>query len=264
MKDDEAPTTRVEIIHESLLVNWPRLVRWQTQEADARSCATNSGRRRGPGTNTTARTTCCGRARPIREFAVWRERYPGGLSTTEEAFASAMTSLRNPPPSPSAIRCCRAFAALLVVLAVVGALWQKSVRETNRAEAAKLLALGQLELETYPTAALAWATSSLELADTREGRRLALRALQKAPPVRILPTPGETGRGAAKVVFSPDGQRLATAENHALVWSQNDPEPIVLEHQPPGGWLNLAFPTNDLLLTERGGDLWLWTIPGGK
>ena len=66
------------------------------------------------------------------------------------------------------------------------------------------------------------------------------------------------------MVFSPDGQRLATAENHALVWSQNDPEPMVLEHQPPGGWVNLAFPTNNLLLTERGGDLWLWTLPGGE
>ncbi len=29
------PTRRVEIIHESLLANWPRLVRWQTQDADA-------------------------------------------------------------------------------------------------------------------------------------------------------------------------------------------------------------------------------------
>ncbi len=33
--DDREPTRRVEIIHESLLANWPRLVRWQTQDADA-------------------------------------------------------------------------------------------------------------------------------------------------------------------------------------------------------------------------------------
>ncbi|MEJ2190666.1 MAG: winged helix-turn-helix domain-containing protein, partial [Acidobacteriota bacterium] len=34
-EEDLEPTRRVEIIHESLLANWPRLVRWQTQDADA-------------------------------------------------------------------------------------------------------------------------------------------------------------------------------------------------------------------------------------
>ena len=34
-EEDASPTRRVEIIHESLLANWPRLVRWQTQDADA-------------------------------------------------------------------------------------------------------------------------------------------------------------------------------------------------------------------------------------
>ncbi len=34
-EEDRQPTRRVEIIHESLLANWPRLVRWQTQDADA-------------------------------------------------------------------------------------------------------------------------------------------------------------------------------------------------------------------------------------
>ena len=34
-EDDEAPTRRVEIVHESLLTNWPRLVGWQTQDADS-------------------------------------------------------------------------------------------------------------------------------------------------------------------------------------------------------------------------------------
>ncbi len=33
-EEDSEPTRRVEIIHESLLANWPRLVRWQTQDAE--------------------------------------------------------------------------------------------------------------------------------------------------------------------------------------------------------------------------------------
>ena len=225
---------RIEVVHESLLSAWPRLVGWRTQEAD--SARLRDELRQAARTwdehGRTDDVLWSGTA--YREFAVWRERYPGGLSTTEEAFASAMTSLATRRRRRRRIAAAGAFAALLVVLVVVGALWQKSIRETNRAEAAKLLALGQVVLDSYPSAALAWATSSLELADTQEGRRLALRALQKAPPVRILPTPGETGRGAAKVVFSPDGQRLATAEDHALVWSQNDPEPIDPGTPTPG------------------------------
>ncbi|MGB6365873.1 MAG: protein kinase, partial [Thermoanaerobaculia bacterium] len=31
--DEDSPQQRIEIIHESLLANWPRLVRWQTQDA---------------------------------------------------------------------------------------------------------------------------------------------------------------------------------------------------------------------------------------
>ena len=33
--DDDRPARRVEIVHESLLTTWPRLVRWQTQDADS-------------------------------------------------------------------------------------------------------------------------------------------------------------------------------------------------------------------------------------
>ena len=33
-EDEHEPIRRVEIIHESLLANWPRLVRWQTQDQE--------------------------------------------------------------------------------------------------------------------------------------------------------------------------------------------------------------------------------------
>ena len=32
---DEEPARSVEVVHETLLSSWPRLVRWQTQDADA-------------------------------------------------------------------------------------------------------------------------------------------------------------------------------------------------------------------------------------
>ncbi|MEJ2085762.1 MAG: hypothetical protein P8Y44_08800, partial [Acidobacteriota bacterium] len=32
--DDHPPHHRIEVVHESLLSNWPRLVRWQLQDAE--------------------------------------------------------------------------------------------------------------------------------------------------------------------------------------------------------------------------------------
>jgi WD40 repeat protein len=55
------------------------------------------------------------------------------------------------------------------------------VRAARRAEAQKLNALGRLELERHPSATLAHAIASLELADSREARLLALAALWKGP-----------------------------------------------------------------------------------
>ncbi len=37
--EGDTPHHRIEIIHESLLSNWPRLVRWQTQDADSAPAA---------------------------------------------------------------------------------------------------------------------------------------------------------------------------------------------------------------------------------
>ena len=59
----------------------------------------------------------------------------------------------------------------------------------SRAEAGKLLAMAVAEIDRYPTAALAYARASLELADTREARLLAIRALAKGPPATVLEPP---------------------------------------------------------------------------
>ena len=82
-------------------------------------------------------------------------------------------------------------------------LWRQRRAETRRAEAAKLLALGQLRLEDYPTATLAHAIASLELADTAEARRLGLEALWEGPTAFVVNT--DPSRAAA---FTPDGDRL--------------------------------------------------------
>jgi WD40 repeat protein len=95
-------------------------------------------------------------------------------------------------------------AALVIGLAATGTLWQRSVRAARAAEAQKLNALGRLELVRHPSAALANAIASLELADSREARLLALEALWKGPTTFIVDTDGVTNWAE----FSRDGHWL--------------------------------------------------------
>jgi hypothetical protein len=173
--------TSVEIIHESLLSAWPRLVRWQTQDADGALLRDQLRQ---------AAQMWQDRGRPddvlwtgssYRELSLWRERYTGGLSTTEEDFAQAMARGANRQKRRKRIAVSAVVAGLTVGLGIMGALWQKSETETLRAEASRLLALGQLQVERHPTGALAYAIKSLELADTEEARLFALQVLQEGP-----------------------------------------------------------------------------------
>ena len=207
------PAPHIQIIHESLLSNWPRLVGWRSQDADALRIRHELRR---------ASRTWDERGRPDdllwtggtwREFQVWRDHYPGGLTDVEEAFAAAM--------NVSAVRRTRrlrfaattAIAVLLLVVAVVGTLWRQSVHQTRRAEAAKLLALGQLALQEGRTRSLAYAIASLEMADTAEARLLALRALWEGPPATVVSERGD----AWWIAFAPDGGQLVFGDGNGLL-----------------------------------------------
>jgi WD40 repeat protein len=257
---DEALTRRVEVIHESLLKAWPRLVRWQTQDAEGALL-------RDQLRQAAAAWDERGRAEDLLwtgssylDFVAWRERYPGGLTETEEAFASAMTSLATRRRRRRRIAAAAAFALLLAVLGVVGTLWQRSLRETLRAEAAKLLALGEVQIETYPTAALAWATASLELADSAEGRKLALRALHRGPPLRVFEGPDSQVARLSGPMFSPNGEWLAYPGPQTKLWHHDGGEPVVLEAESG----RVAFADNDVLVTHHEGELTWWSIPEGR
>jgi hypothetical protein len=66
---------------------------------------------------------------------------------------------------------------LVGVVGIVTSLWRRSVLEVSRREAAQILALGRLQLEDGPTAALAHALASLERADSEKARRFAVESL---------------------------------------------------------------------------------------
>ena len=131
-----------------------------------------------------------------------------------------------------------AFGALLLVLAVIGVLLRRAMDERRRAEAARLVALGRVELDRYPTATLAYARRSLEVADTVPARALAVEALWRSPSARILPV---ADGGANGMTFSWDGSALAvqTYSENVLVVSRKDGTVRTL-----GGFPAPSYPTS--------------------
>ena len=270
-EEDKAPTRRVEIIHESLLANWPRLVRWQTQDADAAQLRDQlrQAARTWDEHGRTDDTLWTGSA--YREFALWREYYPGGLSELEEAFAQAMTSLATRRRRRRRIAAALALALALLMAAVFGTLWRRSVLETRRAEAAKLLALAQVQIETGPTEALAFATASLELSDTNEARIFALRALWAGPPLRVLNLRETSNTQFRAPTFSPDGRWLAVAgivSEYVLVYGEHGGEPIALGGHAvsASNSISCAWSRDGLLVTGHWteGRARVWEIPSGR
>ena len=267
-EEDEEPTRRVEIIHESLLANWPRLVRWQTQDADAaqlrdqlrQAAHTWDGQGRSDDTLWTGSA--------YQEFALWRERYPGGLTEIEEAYAAAMTTHAKRRKRHRRIAVAAAFVVLLAVLGIVDVSRQQAVAEARRAEAARLVTLGQTQLDDYPTAAIAYATASLGVADSMQARLLALEALWRGPPARILSiTSGQgEGQGYYRHTISPDGRWLAATGTGgtALLISNDGGPPKLLRHPVMGGTQYVSFGPDSRTLVTVYEKIRLWSVPEGE
>ncbi len=198
--EGEKPKRRVEIIHESLLSAWPRLVRWQTQDADSAQLRDQLRQAAQLWEQRSRSEDLLWTGTAFLEFQAWRQRYPGGLTGTEEAFSQAMISHATKRRRRRRVAVAAIFVVLLGILAVISNFWRgaevarqqsdaarkHAVSEGERREAAQLAALGRLKLADYPTAALAYAIASLEKADTPEGRRFALEALSQGPTAFLL------------------------------------------------------------------------------
>ncbi len=274
--DESAEATparhRIEIVHESLLRAWPRLVRWQAQDEegallrDQLKQAAHLWEEKGRPDDLLWTGTS------EREFELWRDRYPGALTAVEGDFAEAMIHRAQRRKRVRRTVAASTIAVLLAVLTTIGSLWRRSVAEAQRAEASKLLALGRLDLETHPTAALAYARKSLEVADTPEARRFALEVLWRGPVARILPATQAakeldlTGPGiVGQIVPSPDGRWLATwsTRSQILLFPRDGGPTRVLPRTPDGNTSVVQFGLRgDLLITGGSGEsLRFWSLP---
>jgi len=200
---------RVELVHESLLISWPRLVRWQTQDASASQLRDQLRQAARTWEERDRADDYLWTGRAYREFAVWRESYPGGLTEIEEEFSRAMMNLAARRVRRRRLGLAAGISILLAVLVVVTTLWGRSEHAAHRAEAQHLVALGQLELEDSPTTALAWGRASLERADTEQGRLLVAKALSRGPIPRILALDSESEGVAISARMSSNGEWTA-------------------------------------------------------
>jgi WD40 repeat protein len=201
----------IEIVHESLIRAWPRLVRWQAQDEEGavlrdqlkQAARLWEDKGRSPDVLWTGTA--------YREFELWRDRYQGKLTALEDEYARAMEARVQRQRRLRRAALATVVGASLAVAAVVSVLGYRESRararaeaEALRAEASKLVALGKLDLDVEPTASLAYARKSLETRDTPEGRRLALEALWRGPTAHVMPA-----EACNHVVASPDGAWLA-------------------------------------------------------
>ena len=262
---------RLEIVHESLLTHWPRLVRWRAQDEegavlrDQLRQAAELWQQHGRAGDFLWTGT------GFREFQLWRERYPGGLTALEEAFASAMTSLAQRRRRRRRLALAAVIAALSMGLALVAVLRQQAVAqarraeaEAHRAEASKLLALGQLELESNPTGALAYAIKSLELDDSHAARLFALRALAAGPPAFLHTLEVRGPSQIRRVGFSPDGAWAAVAGTEGLHAVSREGGPgLLLEPFPSGtGSVSAVFDAAaEHLYAAKDGVVKVWSVP---
>lgn len=264
---------RVEIVHESLLKAWPRLVRWQAQDAEG-ALLRDQLRQAAHLWDEKGRTPdllWTGTAE--REFELWRERYPGRLTAVESEFARAMIERERRRKRARRLFAVCAVAAALLAATVTGLLWLRSeaargraVAESRRAEASKLLALAQARLETDATEALALTTASLELGDTGEARLFAMKVLWMAPPALDLPG---GGRSVKTPAFSPDGRRLAVGghSEDVLVFDETGRRLARLAghaSSPSGNraeWASSSLLITGMSVADR---LHLWSLPEGR
>ena len=228
---------RVEIVHESLLTAWPRIVRWRTQDVEGtqlreqlRNAAHTWEKRSRPVDLLWAGTA-------FREFEIWRERYPGRLTSTEEEFTRAMVAHSGRRRRRRRLLVTSAFVAMAAVLGIVGNLWigsraaeQQARHEALRAAAQQLFALGQVEMRENPSASLAYALASLERDDNRSVRELALQALWRGPTAS--PIPMRTEQAYWHLGFSPDGEWFAAAAgkgDSVQLWRRDGSPPRSVE-----------------------------------
>jgi len=275
---DAGPTAgrQVELVHESLLTAWPRLVRWRIEDEggaqlrDQVRQAAHLWEEKGQPADLLWSGTS------YQEYQVWRARYPGGLSDGEEAFGRAMAQRAGRKRRRRRAVYAAVLATVVLTAAGLGILLRRSVLEKRRAESEsalregeELLALGRLRLADYPNASLAYAIASLERSDSGPARRFAVEALWQGPPAVFLK---DRVIYVSNFRFSRDGRWLAFNDAHGLALfekGRNERRQLSATREELLGfsWDSrclLTYPSRGGLGVPRPGVINVRTLPEGR
>jgi WD40 repeat protein len=272
---DASPSRhRIEIVHESLLRAWPRLVWWQSQDEEGAHLRDQLKQAAHLWEEKERSPDLLWSGAAFREFELWRERYTGQLTATEDNFARAMVERARRRRRLRRAAVATVVAGLALVAGVVSVSRHQAVRNAQRAEqqalraeAGKVLALGRLELENHPTAALAYARTSLGITDTPDARRLALEALWRSPPYRAASL-ADDGVAYSTLSWSGDGSTVATGDylGHVVLLARDGKKRRLGDHRKANWPEGVAFaPDGRTLATGNPQDreLRFWSVAGG-
>jgi WD40 repeat protein len=262
---------RIEIVHESLLTAWPRLVRWQTQDEDSAQLRDQLKQAAHLWDEKGRTPDLLWSGTAYQEYELWRERYPGKLTAIEEDFSHSMVERARRRRRLRRLVTASVVGVAVVVASVMGLLWLRSeaarkraLAEALRAEASKLLTLAQARLDKDPTEALALTTASLELADSQEARVFAMKTLWEAPPAFEV----VGGQSVSVPVFSPDGKWLAASGfgDSVGVWAETGAKVAVLSGHQLSKPFFPKWSQTGLLVTrsDRREGAHVWSFPGGQ
>ena len=269
VSDDEQGGERIEVTHEALLHAWPRLVEWRREDAEG---ARLRDQLRAASRQWAERSRPSGllwRGDALAEFRLWRARYPGSLTATEEAFAAASLAEAARGRRLRRIAFGAAFLALAtfaVVLLIQNARVQGGAREMHA------LLLDQYEdqgrrllLADDPVLALAYLHKARRLGARGPSHDFLMADAVRATDGELfsLRHDGMVGR----VRFSPDGEILATAsmDGTARLWDTHSGQQLArLDHEAAGVRVEWS-PSGALLATgAEDGVLRIWDRRGRR
>jgi WD40 repeat protein/serine/threonine protein kinase len=267
VSDDERGGERIEVTHEALLEAWPRLVGWRREDAegarlrDQLRAASRQWAERGRPSG------LLWRGDALAEFRLWRARYPGSLTASEEAFAAASLAEAARGRRVRRIAFGAAFFALASFAAV---LLVQNARVQGGAREMHALLLSQYEdqgrrllLNDDPVLALAYLHRARRMGAHGPAHDflLAQAVHDTGGKLHALPHDDMVGR----LRFSPDGALIATAsmDGSARIWDmrsgaqlarlENRAPSVRVEWSPRGDRLATAADNGVVRLWDRAG-----------
>jgi WD40 repeat protein/formylglycine-generating enzyme required for sulfatase activity len=218
--ETEEGIERIEVVHEALLSAWPRLVRWRQEDSEG---ARLRDQLRGAARQWEERKRAKGllwRDDALAEYRLWRSRFPGKLTESEEAFAQASLA-----EADRNRRVVRFILSGIILILIVGSSILFLQQQRTRRQLLETIELyeeqGRQELlKNNPQGAAVYLSEAyLKGADNLALRFMLTQAMwsvEGRPPLSLESHTGPLNSAS----FSPDGKLIVTAsaDKTAKLW----------------------------------------------